>query len=199
MPIVDLSRSLHPCLVIALSLLSLPRASAAQQAPAEDPFDRIEWTEPGETVAIGNIAKLTVPAQCRFTGTKGSMLFDESNQNIPSDETLGTLLCDINPPDNPEARYWYAQFYFSADGYIKDAASEKLDTDAILKTVKEATEYANEEREKRGWGKVEVLGWGKVLSPVSSHGTCSAPMPGSAGHGPMYMMWRMPRTPCRLR
>jgi len=116
-----------------------------------------------------------VPAQCRFTGPAGSLLFDESNQNLPNEESLGILLCDINPADNPEARVWYAQYSFSEDGYIKDAATEKLDADAILAVVKEATAAGNEERKKRGWGRMEVLGWAHVphYDPATNNATWS--------------------------
>jgi uncharacterized membrane-anchored protein len=49
-------------------------------------------------------------------------------------------------------------FEFSADGYVKDD-DRSLDADAILASIREGTEAANEIRRERGWATLEVLGW----------------------------------------
>lgn len=153
----------------ALRLLASGALVAAILAPAlqaqddgSDPFSRIKWTPAGETVKIGKVAMLLVPENCQFTDGAGSRLFDEANQNIPNPNSLGVLMCDLNPPENPEARIWYAQYAFSDDGYIKDAATEKLDADAILQSVKDGTREANAERKRKGWSTLEVVGWEQV-------------------------------------
>jgi len=40
---------------------------------------------------------------------------------------------------------------------VKD--NEKIDADAILKTLKENTEASNAERKRRGWPELHVVGW----------------------------------------
>ena len=146
--------------VAALAAAVMPAGVQSQEA-SDNPFDRIEWVDAGSVVQLGSIARLTVPENCRFTGEEGSLLFDEANQNLPTPGTVGTLFCDLNPPDNPVARYWFAQYVYSPDGYIKDAAKEELDADAILETMREGTEAANVELAKRGWETMEVTGWAR--------------------------------------
>ena len=50
-----------------------------------------------------------------------------------------------------------AFFNFNEVGYVKD--DEKLDPDDILGSIREGTKAGNEEREKRGWDTMEILGW----------------------------------------
>ena len=42
---------------------------------------------------------------------------------------------------------------------MKDDEKDKLDADAILKSIREGTEAANEERKSRGWSTMTVNGW----------------------------------------
>ena len=52
---------------------------------------------------------------------------------------------------------WFAIVSYEQTGHVKD--DEKIDADAILETLKEGTKEGNEERRKRGWQELNLLGW----------------------------------------
>jgi uncharacterized membrane-anchored protein len=114
-----------------------------------------------------------VPKGCRFTDGDGARLFAEEVQNLPNPTAIGLLLCRLGDDTSDDRAVWFAEYSYSADGYIKDAASEKLDADAILKTVQGATAEGNEERRSRGWSTMEVLGWQRppFFDPQTSNAT----------------------------
>jgi len=57
----------------------------------------------------------------------------------------------------PKTLQWSAYLIFEDEGYVKD--NEKIDADAILKTLKENTEASNAERKRRGWPELPFVGW----------------------------------------
>jgi uncharacterized membrane-anchored protein len=119
-----------------------------------DPMDAINWVEPGGAAKLGLHATFTVPQSCRFTDAIGAKKFLEATQNIPDGDELGVVLCDL-----PNEDTWFAIFSFDQSGYVKDDDKDKLDADAILTSIREGTEAANEERKSRGWGTMSVNGW----------------------------------------
>ena len=54
---------------------------------------------------------------------------------------------------------WFVIFEFNSLGYVKDDEKDKLDAKAILESIKTGTEQSNEERRKRGWATMDILGW----------------------------------------
>ena len=50
-------------------------------------------------------------------------------------------------------------FEFNAVGYVKDDEKDELDAKAILESIRTGTEHSNEERRKRGWATMDILGW----------------------------------------
>lgn len=148
-------------LVTALIWTGLAPVAAAQPSASNDQskMDQIVWTGPGAIGRLGSIATLKVPEGCRFTDGDGSRIFAEEVQNLPNPQAIGLLVCRLSTDTSDAPAYWFAEYTYSADGYIKDAASEKLDADAILEVVREGTAKGNEERRARGWSTMEVLGW----------------------------------------
>jgi uncharacterized membrane-anchored protein len=57
----------------------------------------------------------------------------------------------------PRNLQWQAYLEFSDEGYIKD--DEKIDATALLKTLKDNTENANAERQRRGWTALHLVDW----------------------------------------
>src|SRR5262249_55448606 len=98
--------------------------------------------------ALGN-ASLDLPKDFRFLDPDETRKFDTLNQN-PADEEDEELFA-------PNDLHWVAYISFSADGYVKD--DEKIDADAVLENIRQATAAANEERRKNGWPEVEIEGW----------------------------------------
>lgn len=52
---------------------------------------------------------------------------------------------------------WFAIVHYEDTGHVKD--DEKIDPEAILEQIKRGTELSNEERRKRGWPEINVIGW----------------------------------------
>jgi uncharacterized membrane-anchored protein len=50
-------------------------------------------------------------------------------------------------------------FEFDDVGYVKDDEKDSLDATALLDSIKKGTEAGNQERVKRGWPMMTILGW----------------------------------------
>lgn len=101
---------------------------------------------------MGGMAEMDLPAGYRFVDQANCAAFMEDTGNFPSGDELGIVISTSAPK-------WFAIYEFEDTGYIKDAAGEKMDADEILKGLQEGTEAANEERKKRGWSEIHVVGW----------------------------------------
>lgn len=52
---------------------------------------------------------------------------------------------------------WFSVIRYEQTGHVKDG--EKIDPEAILEQLKSGTEASNEERRKRGWPELHIIGW----------------------------------------
>jgi len=147
----DVPRFARPFLVaVVLAILALAARSFAEEVEG---ISGIKWT-PGPTLAsLGNQAEIQLPEGYIFTGPKGTKTFMELNQNPVSGAELGIVM----PMDSTAE--WFALYVFDESGYVKDDEKTKLDADKILANLREGTKHANEERKKRGWGTLEIVGW----------------------------------------
>ncbi|MBW8824607.1 MAG: DUF2167 domain-containing protein [Xanthomonadales bacterium] len=132
----------------ALALLAAP-AFADDSSAQADPVDQLAWQVGPVTARVGSQATLQVPKGHRFLDSANSHKLEELMHNPPSEGELYTLA--------PDDLHWIALLSFDAIGYVED--DEKLDADALLKSVQEGTEASNEERRKRGWGAIHATGW----------------------------------------
>lgn len=100
---------------------------------------------------LGNLATVKVkPNYFFYEGAQARKLL-ERMENIPDGNELGI----IQSPD----KVWFAIFQFEETGYIKDDDKDSLNASEMLKSIQEGTRAANEERKKRGWGTVDLVGW----------------------------------------
>lgn len=145
---------------LGLGLLALPATLVAQGDQA-DPGPEIAWEDGPEAGDLGGEAKITVPDNCIFTGAEGAKQFLEITENPTSGLERGVMLCRTGTDSVAveDANEWWVLFSFDPSGYVKDDEKDELDADAILESIREGTEQANEEREKRGWGRFDVVGW----------------------------------------
>lgn len=130
-------------------------AEQAEPTQAESPEAKIlaslKWTVGPGTAAVGNQAQLEVPEGTRFTDGNGARKMLEMMRNPTGNDELGLLTNDQLD--------WFVIFEFEDIGYVKDADKEKLDGNAILESLREGNEVANEERKKRGWPAISIVGW----------------------------------------
>lgn len=120
----------------------------------ESPLDKVKWVYGPSKVSLGNIANINLPEGYMFADKNNTQYFLDATQNLPSGRELGIVASSNGG--------WFAIFEFSETGYIKDDEKSSLDADELLKSLKEGTEKANEERKKRGWAVLDIIGWQQV-------------------------------------
>jgi uncharacterized membrane-anchored protein len=130
-----------------------PQASQQQQQQQQP---KIQWQDGPSIGNLGDVAQIKIPEGYRFTGKEGAQQVLVLTHNIPNGSELGAL---ISKAENTE---WFMIFEFHDTGYVKDDEKDKLDANALLKSMKDGTEEANEERRKRGWRPLHVVGWDRA-------------------------------------
>jgi uncharacterized membrane-anchored protein len=139
------------CGALGLCWIAADSRADSGENPEQDVFQQIQalhWVHgPSNVPALQN-ATFQLPNQFIFLDTGEADDFLRLTQNIP-----GVPEQIFAPSDF----HWWASLDFSDDGYVKD--EEKLDNDAILKSIREGTEQDNEERRRKGWGELHVAGW----------------------------------------
>jgi len=113
------------------------------------------------TVTIGNgIATIAVPPSFRFIGPEGSRrLLTQAWGNPPesADGVLGMLIPAEASPLSKQG--WGIAITYDEDGYVDDSDAAKMDYGKLLKEMQDGATEVNEERAKRGFPAVTVVGW----------------------------------------
>lgn len=120
----------------------------AQDASVEElraQMRALQWQAGPLSAKVGDKATMKVPDGASFLDEKEGAKFLKLTGNLPS---ANSILVGDN---------WWAAFSFSPVGYVKD--DEKIDADALLKSMKEQDGPANEERRKLGMGELFTDGW----------------------------------------
>jgi uncharacterized membrane-anchored protein len=102
---------------------------------------------------LGTYAEVQVPEGLLFAPRKGTVEYLALTQNPSGDSEFGMVL-------DPEVG-WFVIFSYDESGHVKDDDKDDLDADDLLDTLKQGNEYGNEERKKRGWDTLELVGWHK--------------------------------------
>ncbi len=108
----------------------------------------LNWVKGPATVEVEGNAKLAIPEQYVFLGTADTTKFLELQHNLGDGHEVMVA---------PRNLRWMAYLEFAPEGYVKD--NERIDAAALLKTLKQNSEDANEERRRRGWEPLHVLDW----------------------------------------
>jgi uncharacterized membrane-anchored protein len=141
------------------ALLAVPLAHAQQSdAPSADQqkaaeqfrakLRALDWVKGPTTVTLSGNSTLKLPDDYVFLDAANTARFEELTHNLSGGKEV--LI-------GPRSLQWAAYLVFSDDGYVKD--DEKIDADAILSSLKSSTERANEERRRRGWETMRIIGW----------------------------------------
>ena len=99
-------------------------------------------------ITIAGNSTLSLPEGYWYLDPANTAKYEELNHNLSDGKEV--LIA-------PKSFQWNAYFIFENEGYVKD--SDKIDADAILKSLTDSTEAANEERRRRGWADLHVVGW----------------------------------------
>lgn len=132
------------CLVACLS---------ASLATSQEAGPSINWERGPTTSKIRDIAEMQVPQGYQFTAAQGTQMILQLMENPVAGNELGMLM-----PEDENAQ-WFIVFEWEDCGYVKDDEKDELDADAILKSIREGNDRANEERTSRGWATMEIVGW----------------------------------------
>jgi uncharacterized membrane-anchored protein len=143
--ITRLSSNLFVATVIltAAALFSEPA-----NASAEKDIRALGWIKSPSSGEIGDKAKIKLSGDLSFLGETDTKRFLELNGNPGSYNhyTIANL-----------REGWFAIFTFRPEGYVKD--DEKIDADALLKTLKEGNEKSLEDRKRQGLPLIYLEGW----------------------------------------
>lgn len=89
----------------------------------------------------------------------------------PPDVAEGVLGLVMQAGKSPLSNAWGAVVTYEDTGYVSDDDASKADYDDILKSLKDNTEQANEQRRKDGYPVMHVAGWAEA--PHYDNGTHS--------------------------
>jgi len=132
-----------------LLLFGAPSSVAQEAAPTPLPWQRGPMTAP-----IGDgLAEIEIDEDYVFLDAAGTRRFMELTENPVSGTEMATLA-----PIADEAN-WFVVFEFNETGYVSDEEKDQLDADAMIDSIRTGTEAANEERRKRGWQTMSIVGW----------------------------------------
>ena len=129
-------------------LLATSLVGAQEQSEAEAIYGNLNWQAGPATYDVTNKASLDLPAGYdRLSSSDTAALMElMENPSSGSDYYVG-----------PEDGRWFAVFSYEDTGHVKD--DEEIDADDLLASIKEGTRYGNEERRKRGWAEMNIIGW----------------------------------------
>ena len=128
-----------------------PEPSPTPEVAWSTLYEDIKWLKGPSVGTLGDRAQVKVPAGYVFAGARDTRSIMEANQNPTTGREMGFVASD--------AENWYAVFEFDDVGYVKDDEKDSLDANALLDSIKQGTAAGNEERRKRGWPTMTIIGW----------------------------------------
>ena len=155
------SRSSHKAFMVAFFALA-----AFSVAAAEDPAPEQEASPPpqlhyqtGEIVLPNKVATLKLNSEYRYLDPKETekLLVAWGNPPEASTGTEGAVVPTAVDPF--EDAGWAVVLSYTEDGHVDDSDARKIDYKKLMDDMKEGTREDNSDREKAGYGKVELIGW----------------------------------------
>ncbi|KDP87730.1 membrane protein [Cupriavidus sp. SK-3] len=104
------------------------------------------------TVKLGEQATLKLPAREVFIPQPAAGKLMHAMGNLTDERLLGLVL----PTGDDD---WMVVAKYEPSGYIRDDDAKDWNVDDLFNSLREGTEAANEEREKRGIRGLEIVGW----------------------------------------
>src|SRR5262245_3570399 len=117
-----------------LALVSIALLASAPFATAQEQTHAIPWEEGPVVAQLGAIAEMKIPEGYSFTGKEGTRKLLELTHNLVAGNELGALV------PNDSTSTWFVIFQFSDVGYVKDDDKDKIDADALMKSIRAGTE-----------------------------------------------------------
>ena len=138
---------------ILVMSISFSPGTAISEAP-EPP--KAEWIVGPTVVDLGkNLAQLSINEKYIFANSEDTKKLMEYMGNPLTNNEIGFLA------PNDETSNWFIVFEYLPIGYVRDDEKDSIDSDAILKSIRNGTEKANQIREKKGFSPLIIKGWHK--------------------------------------
>jgi uncharacterized membrane-anchored protein len=141
--------------VVALAAISPAFAEAPSSAePSADvkatiaKYEALPWVNAPSKPPISARAAIALDVKTRFLDPKGTNSLLKLTGNLPEDNSYVVAA---------KSRNWFAVYAFDEMGYVKD--DEKIDADALLKSLRESQEASNSTRKEQGLDPLTVVGW----------------------------------------
>jgi uncharacterized membrane-anchored protein len=136
----------------AAALLFVASALPAAAQQAEGP--KVQWKAGPVTVDVGNdLAQLQLPEGFSFAGPEDTRAVLERMGNRTDGSELALVIPDA------EDENWFLVFEWGPVGYVKDDEKDRIDADALLKSIREGTENGNAWRKEHDIPALHVTGW----------------------------------------
>jgi uncharacterized membrane-anchored protein len=137
--------------VILLATVAVPLFSA--EPTADDKaytakYQSLPWVKAPAKVVIADSAALSLNENAQYLNKTGTDQLLKLTGNLPEDNSYTIAAKNGN---------WFAVYSFDPMGYVKD--DEKIDADALLKSMRENESAANEERKAQGFPELNITGW----------------------------------------
>ena len=143
---------------VALAVFSV--AAAEESAPGEKgpPPPELHYKR-GEIVLPNKVATLHLNSDYRYLDPKETekLLVAWGNPPDAAKDTEGAVVPTAVDPF--EEQGWAVVLSYMDDGHVDDSDARKIDYKDLMSDMKKSTRDDNGEREKAGYGKVELLGW----------------------------------------
>jgi uncharacterized membrane-anchored protein len=140
----------RPMFALCVAILAVV-AGAEEAETKERP---VAWTRGPATVDVGGrLAQAKLEEGIIFTGKEDTQRLLRKMGNRPDGTELGLVTSSV------DGENWFIVFEWRDVGFVKDDDKNEIDADAILKSIKEGTEEANQERKKEGRSALHVVGW----------------------------------------
>ena len=136
-----------PCLAATDDAAPDHQVSPDEQAFL-DALKNLQWVKGPTTVDIPGKSRLMVPEGYAFLDQRNTDKYLELTHNIATGSDVMVA---------PDDLHWVAYFSFNEEGYVKD--DEKIDAPRLLETLQQDARDGNEERRRRGWAELQVVGW----------------------------------------
>jgi uncharacterized membrane-anchored protein len=128
--------------------LCLTFAVAHAQLHQLPELKNLNWQMAPSVGKIGDKGEFKIADPLLFLDAADTDKFLQLNGNLPQKDsyTIAT-----------KRSYWFGVLHFINEGYVKD--DEKIDADALLKSLKEGNIQGNEEKRKQGLETLILDGW----------------------------------------
>jgi uncharacterized membrane-anchored protein len=163
----DMGRILFALLLATLTIASVPSDRLSAQQPTAEMQAELgaAWEAAGKTGVRGpGEIKLLDQAVLKLTADQVFIPAAEANRlmkalgNVESPVRHGLIV------STKEDARWLVDLNWIKEGYVRDEEAKDWQADALLASLKEGTEAANEDRVARGFPAMEITGW--VEEPI---------------------------------